>query len=114
MILKARHLYRGDYKYKDRYIGKDGVFGEYRGYVIICPIEDIDTDELDRHVVNVKSYVHIDVCNHFNEDSCIYLGYDWEFKNASVGDILEIIWNMKKYKNNGYRYNVKTNEICLK
>ena len=103
MILKAKHLYRVEFKYPERY-------GDaYRGYVLTCPIKDT----MPQDHMTLKSFVHIDVIGTYAENSSIYFGTDWEFKPALVSDIIEMTRAMKEH-NSELRYNIKTNIICSK
>ena len=104
MILKKGHLYRLDYAHKENY--KD--YGDYKGYVLTCPEEDVEWKG-----GRIFSLVHIDVVGSYKENSSIYFSNNWFIKPPSVSDIIEMTRAMKEH-NSELRYNIKTNIICPK
>ena len=101
MILRKGHLYRLDYTHKEDY--KD--YGDYKGYVLTCPKEDIEWKG-----ARICSFVHIDVFGSYNENSSIGFSKDWLIKPPSVSDIIELIRTMRQHKSK-LKYNFKDNKI---
>ena len=108
MILKAKHLYRAASRENHT------IFTSYgKKYVLICPQKDVDVNYDFRDTI--KTFVQVDILDCFQNDSSIYLTNNaFEFKSATVSDILEIIQRMKEMKECKYRYDFRTNEIVPK
>jgi hypothetical protein len=102
MILKKGHLYRLDCVHKENY--KD--YGDYKGYVLTCPKEDVEWKG-----GHIHSFAHVDVVGTYNENSSIYFSNDdWFIKPPSVSDIIELIRTMRQHKSE-LKYNFKDNKI---
>ncbi len=100
MILKAKHLYRGELK-------ADLSLGYGKRYVLTFPLEDTHIDS--RVNQTIGSFAQIDILGTYGEHSSIYFGDSFVFKEPTVSDVFEIIQEMRKRKN--YRYNLRTKEI---
>lgn len=103
MILRKGHLYRLDYAHKENY--KD--YGDYKGYVLTCPKEDVEWKG-----GRIHSFALVDVFGNYNENSSIYLSNDWLIKPLSVSDIIELIRTMRQHKSK-LKYNFKDNKFFL-
>lgn len=100
-MLKAKHFYRVEYKYPERYQDYSG----YKGYILTFPQKDICITNTIIH-----SFAHVDVFGKYNENSSIFISHDWIFKKPSISDVFEILQAMRK-NNSKLKYNFKTNEI---